>query len=39
VNIPVALGFVEYVAVITQTKEELGYDKSSSEDRKIVDNA
>lgn len=37
-NLPVAIDFVQYVAVVTRTKEELAYDKQSTEDKKLIDN-
>jgi hypothetical protein len=37
-NLPVAINFVNYVALVTQTKEELKYNTLSAEDKQIVDN-
>jgi hypothetical protein len=37
-NLPVVINFVQYVAIITQTKEDLQYDKQSKQDKDIIDN-
>jgi len=37
-NLPVVIDFVQYVGLVTQTKEELEYDKQSKEDKAIIDN-
>ena len=37
-NLPVVIDFVQYVAIVTQTKEDLEYDKQSKEDKQIIDN-
>ena len=37
-NLPVPINFVNYVAIVTQTKEELKYSTLSAEDKRIVDN-
>jgi len=37
-NLPVPINFVQYTAIVTKTKEELGYEKASPDDKKIVDN-
>lgn len=36
-RLPMTINFVQYVSIITLTKDELGYDKLSLEDKKIVD--
>ena len=36
-KLPMKINFVQYVSIITLTKEELGYDKLSPDDKKIVD--
>jgi hypothetical protein len=36
-KLPMKINFIQYVSIITLTKEELGYDKLSPEDKKIVD--
>ncbi len=36
-NLPVTVNFVNYVAIVTQTKEHLEYDKLSAEDKRAVD--
>ncbi|MDA9506296.1 hypothetical protein XI09_16985 [Bradyrhizobium sp. CCBAU 11386] len=37
-NLPVVVDFVQYVALVNQTKEDLEYDKQSKEDKAIIDN-
>lgn len=37
-NLPSIVSFVEYVNIVSQTKEELKYDKLPTEDKKLVDN-
>jgi hypothetical protein len=37
-NLPVVVNFVQYVSIITQTKDDLEYNKQSKEDKKIIDN-
>lgn len=36
-KLPIKINFVQYVSIITLTKEELGYDMLSPDDKKIVD--
>lgn len=36
-KLPMTVNFVQYVSIITMTKEELQYDKLSPDDKKIVD--
>jgi hypothetical protein len=36
-KLPMRINFVQYVSIITLTKEELGYDKLSPDDKKMVD--
>ena len=33
-----AISFIEYVAIVNQTKEALEYDKQTEDDKKIIDN-
>jgi hypothetical protein len=37
-NLPVVVNFVQYVSIITHTKEDLEYDKQTKEDKQIIDN-
>jgi len=37
-NLPVVINFVQYVAIVNQTKEDLQYNKQSKEDKAIIDN-
>jgi hypothetical protein len=37
-NLPVTVSFVNYVVIVTQTKEDLKYASLSAEDKSIVDN-
>lgn len=37
-NLPVVINFVQYVAIVNQTKQELKYDKQTKEDKDIIDN-
>ena len=37
-NLPIVIDFVQYVALVNQTKEELQYDKQSKQDKEIIDN-
>jgi hypothetical protein len=37
-HLPVVVNFVGYVTIVTQTKEELKYDRLSAEDKRVVDN-
>ncbi len=36
-NLPMKVNFVQYVSIVTLTKEELNYDRLSPDDKKIVD--
>jgi len=36
-ELPVGLSFKDYIIIVTSTKEELGYDKLSKDDKKMVD--
>lgn len=36
-KLPLKISFSDYVAIVTVTKEELGYEKLSPDDKKIVD--
>jgi hypothetical protein len=36
-KLPLKISFSDYVSIVTVTKEELGYDKLSPDDKKIVD--
>ena len=36
-NLPVVINFVNYVVLVNKTKDELGYDKQSKEDKAIID--
>lgn len=35
---PIGINFVGYVQIVTQTKEQLGYDQLSKEDQGMIDN-
>jgi hypothetical protein len=37
-KLPVVINFVQYVAIVTQTRDELKYNTLSAEDKQIVDN-
>jgi hypothetical protein len=36
-TLPIRINFIQYVSIITQNKEDLGYEKLSRDDKKIVD--
>ena len=36
-KLPIKINFVQYVSIVTLTKEELGYGKLSPDDKKVVD--
>jgi hypothetical protein len=36
-KLPMKINFVQYVSIITLTKEDLGYDRLSLDDKKVVD--
>lgn len=38
-KLPIGLSFRDYIMIITSTKEEIGYDKLSKDDRDMVDMA
>ena len=38
-NSPVAVDFIQYVAVVTRTKEDVKYEQLSADDKKIFDSS